>query len=242
MYSGRLVGVSVAMFYQSARKLMFKANKTFANLRKQMIDEIRGKYGLKSPKVLSAMLQISRHKFVGKSYRSEAYLDKPLVIGFGQTISQPYTVAFMTHLLIKKLNNFNKVLEIGTGSGYQAAILSELFNEVYTIEIVPELVEQAKKTLRRLGYRNVFVKEGSGEWGWEEKSPYDAIIVTAGMEKVPQKLFDQLSVGGVLIAPVGKGADKEMIRFTKVEKQGNEELKKEEFGIFHFVPFIKHKN
>jgi protein-L-isoaspartate(D-aspartate) O-methyltransferase len=136
--------------------------------------------------------------------------------------------------IIKK----TKLLEIGTGSGYQASVLSNFFSEVYTVEIIPKLAEGARTVLARLGYTNVFVKEGSGEWGWNDKSPFDAIIVTAGMKKVPQELFDQLKVGGILIAPVGEGKEKTMTRFTKREL-GTKEMKREEFGTFSFVPFVQ---
>lgn len=221
---------------------MFKAKKPFAKLRGQMVDDIRRNYGLRSPKVLSVMSQIPRHKFVGKDLQSEAYLDKPVLLGFGQTMSQPYTVAFMTHLLIEKLGKFNKVLEIGTGSGYQAAVLSQIFDEVYSIEVVPKLASATKKRLKRLGYENVFVKKGSGEWGWKEKAPYDAIIVTAGMEKVPKALFSQLMPSGVMVVPLGKGMDKKMTRFQKSKSSKIKKIKTEKFGNFHFVPFVREKN
>lgn len=208
-----------------------------------MVDNIRGVRGLDSPKVFSAMLQVPRKKFVSKKYGGLACKDSPVSIGCGQTMSQPYTVAFMTHLLIgdKSKATSNKikkwrVLEIGTGSGYQAAVLSELVKEVYTVEIIPKLAEKANKTLKKLGYRNVFVKTGSGEWGWEQKAPFDAIMITAGVErKVPQVLFGQLRAGGVLVAPVGKGYDKEMTKYIKLK---NGKTKKQKYGIFHFVPFV----
>ncbi|OGM12126.1 protein-L-isoaspartate O-methyltransferase [Candidatus Woesebacteria bacterium RBG_16_34_12] len=225
------------------------------NLRQRMVDEIKKNYGLDSPQVLSVMLQIPREKFVAKLKRVFAYRDGPVDIGYGQTISQPYTVAFMTHLLVSdkaslrlrrkgkvisgKIKNW-RVLEIGTGSGYQAAILSKLVRQVYTVEIIPQLAEKAKRTLRKLRFNNVFVKSGSGEWGWSEYAPYDAIMVTAGLtEKVPQEIFEQLKVGGVLIAPIGKGYDKVMTRYNKLK---NGKTKKREFGIFHFVPFVGEKN
>ena len=184
------------------------------------------------------MLQIPREKFAPKKYRYMAYHDAPLSIGYGQTMSQPYTVAYMADLL--ELTGNEKVLEIGTGSGYQAAVLSNLAKEVYTVEIIRQLADRASKTLKKLGYKNVYVRSGSGEFGWEEKAPFDAIIVTAGLgEKVPEELFDQLKIEGILVAPLGKGQDKIMTRFTKKK---NEKIEKEEFGIFHFVPFVKEKN
>ena len=214
-----------------------------------MVSEIKGKYGLTSPDVLSVMLQIPRHKFVPKGKKDLAYKDGPVPIGYSQTMSQPYTVAYMTHLLLGKREQGirkkkkEKVLEIGTGSGYQAAVLSKLFKEVYTVEIIPELAIRARNILTRMGNKNVHVKSGSGEWGWKEKAPFDAIIITAGLgEVVPEDLFDQLKKGGVLVAPLGIGSDKVMTRFTKLKKQRKEEIKKEKFGIFRFVPFIEEKN
>src|SRR3989344_9510345 len=147
--------------------------------RERMVYEIRSRYDLRAPRVLSTMLEIPRVEFVPKNYKNIAYQDRPVAIGHGQTMSQPYTVAFMTDLL--ELTGREKVLEIGTGSGYQAAVLSKLAKEVYTVEIIPQLAERAKKTLHKLGYKNVYVKSGSGEYGWEEKAPFDAVIITAGL-------------------------------------------------------------
>jgi protein-L-isoaspartate(D-aspartate) O-methyltransferase len=203
--------------------------------REDMVKIIREVYGLDAPEVENAMIAVPREQFVDKKYKESAYEDGPVPIGYGQTVSQPYTVAFMTHLLGLKGNE--KVLEIGTGSGYQAAILAELAREVYTMEIVAELAERAERILGRLGYKNVWIKAKSGKHGWSKKAPFDAILVTAGVEgKVPSALFNQLKKGGVLVAPVGKGYDKKMTRFTKT-KEGK--LKREEFGVFHFVPFVK---
>src|SRR4030043_1229272 len=233
------------------------------NQRERMVYEIRSKYGLTSPDVLSVMLQIPRHNLVSKENQLSAYKDAPVPIGFGQTMSQPYTVAFMTYLLIgnrqqgTRNRKVKKVLEIGTGSGYQAAVLSRLYKKVYTIEIIPELAEKAKKILKKLGYKNVFVRSGSGESGWKDAAPFDAIMITAGIRDiVPKDLFEQLIPGGFLVAPVGKNNDKTMIRYTKQKnkkkkKQKNEtkqlsnqvtkNLKVEKFGTFHFVPFIEEK-
>lgn len=211
--------------------------------KEQMVRQIRERYGFDSPRVLSVMLRVSREKFAPKKYKNIAYEDRPVPIGSGQTMSQPYTVAFMTDLLIGKSESLEKgkVLEVGTGSGYQAAILSKFFKKVYTIEIVPKLAKRAKKTLDNLGFSNVFVKKGSGEWGWKEKSPFDAIMITAGVKEIPEELFEQLKQNGILVAPVGRGNDKKMVRYKK-NLQNLSECNKEEFGIFHFVPFIKEKN
>ena len=209
--------------------------------RERMVEEIKERYNLDAPEVVSAMLQVPREKFIANKYKDIAYSDRPVSIGYGQTMSQPYTVAFMTHLLIAKSQKLKaKVLEVGTGSGYQAAILSHLFKKVYTIEIIPQLADRAKKRLKKLGYKNVEVRAGSGEWGWSEKAPFDAILITAGLDKdVPQELFDQLRKGGVLVAPIGKGADKLMTTITK-GKGGK--FKTEKHGIFHFVPFVEKPN
>jgi len=205
------------------------------NKRQEMVDVIKDEYKLNAPKVLSVMLQIPREKFVAKRFFDIAYEDQPIPIGYGQTISQPYTVAFMTHLL--NLSGNERVLEIGTGSGYQAAILSKLAKEVYTIEIVKDLAKKAKKRLKELGYINVFVKTGRGEKGWRRYAPYDAIIITAGVDKeIPKELTVQLKVGGRLIAPLGGGSDK---RMTKLDKLGENMFKKKKYGVYYFVPFVK---
>ena len=202
-----------------------------------MVDLIRRRYGLYSPKILSVMLSVPREKFVAGIYRPIAYSDGPISIGYGQTMSQPYTVALMTDLL--NLKGRERVLEIGTGSGYQAAILSKLAKEVFTIEIIRPLAERARKRLGKLGFKNIKVRVGSGEWGWKEKAPYDAILVTAGIgKKVPEALFDQLKENGVLLAPIGTGQNKVMTRFTKTRGK----IKKEEFGTFYFVPFVQERN
>ena len=203
-----------------------------------MVNEIKLKYKLRDTGVLRAMLKVPRHKFVPKNYIDQAYSDASLPIGFGQTISQPYTVAFMARLL--KLKGSEKVLEVGTGSGYQAAVLSCLAKEVFSLEIIPELAERARKILQELEYKNVKVRIGSGEWGWKESQPFDAVIITAGLKgKIPNPLFKQLKIGGILIAPVGKGNDKIMYRFTKTPIGVR---RREKFGIFHFVPFVEDKN
>jgi protein-L-isoaspartate(D-aspartate) O-methyltransferase len=209
--------------------------------RQEMVDVIKKKYGLDSPKVMFAMLQVPRDAFVSRLNHVFAYRDGPVPIGYGQTMSQPYTVAFMTHLLVEKRDTkYDRILEIGTGSGYQAAVLSCLVKEVYTIEVIDELARKARKVLKKLNYNNVYVKSGSGEVGWKEKAPFDAIMITAGVSgKVPKTLFDQLKIGGVLVAPVGKGHDKEMTEFVKKSKN---KFKKSEHGIFHFVPFVENEN
>jgi len=157
--------------------------------------------GVKNSRVLTAMLKVERHRFVPAELQSKAYSDQPLPIGEGQTISQPYIVALMTELL--ELKKEEKVLEIGTGSGYQAGILAELVKEVYTIEIVEPLATLAKNRLFELNYRNIHVKTGDGYLGWPEAAPFDAIMVTAAPDHIPKPLLDQLKEGGRLVVPVG---------------------------------------
>lgn len=182
------------------------AGDDFAPQREQMVSQqIAGAdRGIRDEKVLRAMRQVPRHEFVPENVRGEAYADRPLPIGHGQTISQPFIVAFMTEKLA--LQPDHKVLEIGTGSGYQAAVLSVLAKEIYTIEIVEPLGRQAEQKLRRLGYNNVHVRVGDGYKGWPEAAPFDAIMVTCAPEAVPKPLVDQLKVGGRMIIPVGSFA------------------------------------
>jgi protein-L-isoaspartate(D-aspartate) O-methyltransferase len=176
-------------------------NDGFAEARERMVREQIAARGVKDERVLAALTRVPRHELVPAELRESAYEDRPLPIGLGQTISQPYVVAYMTEVL--RLTGSERVLEVGTGSGYQAAVLAELAKEVYTIEIVPELAERARADLARLGYRNVQVRLGDGYRGWPEHAPFDAIIVTAAPGHVPQPLVDQLAVGGRMVLPVG---------------------------------------
>jgi protein-L-isoaspartate(D-aspartate) O-methyltransferase len=169
--------------------------------RRRMVDEQLRMRDIRSTRVLDAMLTVPRHLFVPEQQRAEAYGDFPLPIGHGQTISQPYIVAFMTQAL--DVAPDHRVLEIGTGSGYQAAVLSALAKEVYTIEIVAPLADRARETLSGLGYRNVQVRTGDGYLGWPEHAPYDRIMVTAAPDEVPAALLQQLKIGGLMAIPVG---------------------------------------
>jgi len=181
--------------------------------------------------VLQAMTAVERHRFVPESYQNEAYADHPVPIGYGQTISQPYIVALMTEAL--KLKPGDRVLEVGTGSGYQAAILAEVGVEVYTVEIIPQLAARAERVLRDLGYAQVHVENRDGYFGWEEHAPYDAIIVTAAPDHLPQPLVGQLAEGGRLIIPIGpQGSIQTLWLF---EKQGGE-LAATNLGLVQFVP------
>jgi protein-L-isoaspartate(D-aspartate) O-methyltransferase len=173
----------------------------FSAQRQQMVQRQLMTRGINDARVLAAMAKVPREEFIPADEQREAYEDGPLPIGYGQTISQPYIVAFMTEQLRPKPSD--RVLEIGTGSGYQAAILSELVSEVYSIEITEPLAKNAEATLQRLGYKNVHVKIGDGYKGWPEEAPFDAIIVTCAPDKVPQPLVDQLKDGGRVVIPVG---------------------------------------
>lgn len=190
--------------------------------------------GVSDEATLAAMRKVERHLFVPDSYRGQAYSDGPLPIGYGQTISQPYIVACMTELCEPKAGF--KVLEIGTGSGYQAAVLAEIVDEVYTIEIVKALGEQARARLKKLGYDNVHVRIGDGYYGWEEQGPYDAIIVTAAAEYIPPPLVKQLKAGGRMVIPVGSPFLVQTLML--VEKVGGRTKTKSLFPV-RFVPFTR---
>jgi protein-L-isoaspartate(D-aspartate) O-methyltransferase len=204
----------------------------FFQKRVQMVETQLKARDIINQRVLDAMLKVERHKFVPKEYRHLAYIDEPLPIGFEQTISQPYIVAKMTELL--ELNENDKVLEIGTGSGYQAAILAELCKEVYTIEIIPELAQRAEKLLKELGYKNIFVKVGDGYYGWPEHAPFDKIIVTCAPKEIPQRLVEQLKDGGKIVLPVGDVFQELVV----VEKHHGVITRKNVFPV-RFVPMIK---
>jgi len=198
--------------------------------RKKMVEEQIAARGVKDRRVLEAMARIPRHLFVPREKQAEAYDDAPLHIGQGQTISQPYMVAIMTEHL--ELTGSEKTLEIGTGSGYQAAMLAELSAWLYTVERLPELLERAKSILSELGYRNISYKVHNGTLGWDEEKPYDAVMVTAGAPRVPQPLVDQLGEGGRLLIPVG---DQYGQVLTRIRKIGGRIIKESLEGC-RFVP------
>ncbi len=169
--------------------------------------------GVKNKEVIRAMLKVPRHMFVPEELIEKAYDDMALPIGEGQTISQPYMVAIMTELLEPEYNN--KVLEIGTGSGYQAAVLAEIVREVYTVERIASLSEKARQIVRDLGYENIFFKIGDGTLGWPEESPFDRIIITAAAPEIPDTLINQLSEGGIIVAPVGSRYSQILVKGIK---------------------------
>lgn len=199
-------------------------------MRNEMVDTEIVDAGVKDPRVISAMRATPRHEFVSRTERQRAYLDMALPIGAGQTISPPFIVAYMTEQL--EPSPSDKVLEIGTGSGYQAAVLSKLVSQVYTIEIVPSLGKTAERTLRRLKYDNVHTRIGDGYLGWPEAAPFDKIIVTCSPEKVPQPLIDQLAEGGRMIVPVGERYQQNFYLFRKRDGK----LESEALRATFFVP------
>jgi len=191
--------------------------------------------GIKNPAVLKAMRETPRELFMPVDTRALAYEDRPVPIGYGQTISQPYIVAFMTEML--DIRKDHVVLEIGTGSGYQAAVLSPLAKEIYSIEIVPQLASSATETLKRLGYKNVIVREGDGYKGWPEKAPFDRIILTAAPPELPKTLTDQLKPGGKLLAPIGNRFSAQELQL--VEKAADGRITSRSVLPVQFVPMVK---
>jgi protein-L-isoaspartate(D-aspartate) O-methyltransferase len=204
--------------------------------REKMVKTQLKSRGIKDPATLLAMQNVPRHFFVPENMKPYAYTDGPLPIGDGQTISQPYIVAFMTESL--QLKASDKVLEIGAGSGYQAAILAKIVDSVYTIEIVKNLAFTAKERLQELGYANVRVKWGDGYHGWPAKAPFDAIIVTAGADSIPQPLIDQLKNGGRMIIPVGPS---NYVSYLILVTKNKNKITKKKLIPVRFVPFTRDK-
>lgn len=200
--------------------------------RHHMVEEYVIPRGINDPAVLAAMKRVPRHRFVPAAEAAFAYIDGPLPIGYGQTISQPSLVAKMTEALM--LKKTDKVLEIGTGSGYQAAILAELVDEVRTIEIVEPLARQAEQTLAELGYQNIRIRIGDGYKGWPEEAPFDAIIVTAAPDHVPQPLLDQLALNGRLIIPVGR-----FLQTLELYRRTEQGFERKTLSLVRFVPLVR---
>jgi len=191
--------------------------------------------GIRDPRVLTAMEKVPRHLFVNEALRDQAYNDNPLPIDGGQTISQPYIVALMTEAM--ELTGNDKTLEIGTGSGYQTAILAELADHVFSIDRVATLASAARKLLESLNYFNVAIRVGDGTYGWREEAPFDAIIITAGAPDIPKTFVEQLSIGGRLVIPVGSRHSQSLIRLTRLSDDAND-VKKEDLGGCRFVDLI----
>ncbi|HUE89944.1 MAG TPA: protein-L-isoaspartate(D-aspartate) O-methyltransferase [Vicinamibacterales bacterium] len=204
----------------------------FAARRDRMVDSQILARGISDARVLEAMRRVERHRFVPLDQRELAYGDYPIGIGFGQTISQPYIVAFMTEALA--LGPDSRVLEIGTGSAYQTAVLAEIARDVYSIEVVREHVARATELLRALGYSNVHVRHGDGYTGWPDAAPFDGIIVTAAPDHVPPPLVEQLRIGGRLVVPIGRG-DQDLLVLTRTE----DGLREEERLAVRFVPLVR---
>ena len=206
-------------------------------MREEMVsNQIRAR-GIENPKVINAFRNVKRHLFVPQNYKDNAYEDRPLPIGHGQTISQPYIVAYMTEII--EPDSDDVVLEIGTGSGYQAAILSKIVDEVYTVEIIPELAGAAFKRLNNLGYENIKVKNADGYYGWKEHAPFDAIVVTAAAEYIPPPLMKQLKEGGKMVIPVGSPFLTQQLMLVQKE---NGEKKTRSLMPVRFVPFTRQED
>jgi protein-L-isoaspartate(D-aspartate) O-methyltransferase len=208
----------------------------FDSLRERMVREQIEARGVKDAAVLKSMRRVPRHLFVPPNLRTASYEDHPLPIGQGQTISQPYIVAVMSELLQVKPDH--KVLEIGTGSGYQAAVLSPLAGKIFSIEIVPELAASAQSLLKTLGCANVVVRRGDGYKGWPEEAPFDRIILTAAPVEIPEALIGQMKAGGVLVAPVGPMFDQDLVVLRKDEKG---RLQQRSVFAVRFVPMVPEK-
>ncbi len=217
-----IAGIALTMYFQAG--LQHRAQSTqpqdWDMLRDKMVSEQIQKRGVQDAEVLDALKQVERHRFIPNANREHAYEDRALGIGKNQTISQPYIVGLMSELLQSK--GGDKVLEIGTGSGYQAAVLASMGREVYTIEIVEELARHAQTTLQELGYENIHTRLGDGYLGWPEAAPFDGIIVTAAPGEIPQPLIDQLKVGGRMVIPVGDHPDDQKLQVLVKTETGTE--------------------
>jgi protein-L-isoaspartate(D-aspartate) O-methyltransferase len=229
----KLVAVYLTFALGFAGALAQPAADPYRAARLNMVEDQIASRGVKDPQVLAAMRAVPRERFVPPEARPHAYGDHPLSIGLGQTISQPYIVALMTELLAVRKSH--RVLEIGTGSGYQAAVLSGLAGDVYSIEIVPELARSSAQTLSSLGYRNVTVREGDGYQGWPDKAPFDRIILTAAPPEIPQALINQLKPGGKLVAPEGVGVQDLIV----VEKAMDGKTTRRSVLPVRFVPMVR---
>jgi protein-L-isoaspartate(D-aspartate) O-methyltransferase len=229
-----LLTVAATVLLSSAR-CASQSEKDYEEPRRRMVAEHLRARDIDDTRVLDAMGRVPRHLFVPEALRFQAYADHPLPIGNGQTISQPYIVALMTQLA--ELEPDDVVLEVGTGSGYQAAVLSEIVREVFTIEIVPDLAETAKARLRDLGYSDVTVRTGDGYLGWKESSPFDAILVTAAAPEVPPPLVEQLAPGAILVIPVGPQSRVQSL--LRIEKEADGTTTTREVLPVVFVPLVR---
>lgn len=227
----KIILITLAILY-----IIFSNDDPYLHKRDLMVKTQIENRGIDHKATVNSMLKVERHLFVPEELRDDAYDDNPLPIGFGQTISQPYIVAYMTAAIEPKSQH--KILEIGTGSGYQAAVLAEIVKEVYTIEIVEELFSSARKRIARLGYKNIKLKYADGYYGWKEFAPFDAIVVTAATEYIPPPLLEQLKDGGKMIVPIGTPFLNQNL--VLVEKNGKEFTTKSLLPV-RFVPFTRKK-
>jgi protein-L-isoaspartate(D-aspartate) O-methyltransferase len=205
----------------------------FQTIRTDMVNDQIVKRGIRNPLTIKAMEKVPRHLFVSPELMDRAYEDNPLPIGHDQTISQPFIVAYMTE--IAKPAKWKKVLEIGTGSGYQAAVLAEIVDTVYTIEIIPDLAKQATARLAKMGYKNIITKQGDGYKGWKEHAPFDIIMVTAADDHIPQPLLDQLAENGRLVMPIGSPSSAQQL--VLATKKGGK-IEKRKLAMVRFVPLL----
>lgn len=222
----------VAFFFFTTTSLAEESG--YTEQRNRMVKQTIEDRGVSDPEVLRAMYTVPRHEFVSEDLRKYAYEDRPLPIGLGQTISQPYIVAYMTELL--EVDTDSKTLEIGTGSGYQAAVLAEIVKEVYTIEIFQELGETAQKQFERLHYENITAKVADGYYGWEEFAPFDGIIVTCAADHIPPPLIEQLKPGGKMVIPVGGVFQVQMLMLVMKDEEGKVTVKN--MLPVRFVPLL----
>lgn len=229
--AGRAALVALVLFGAPASNVVGEENQKFAHLREEMVANQIQARGITDPQVLQAMRTVPRHRFVPAMLRAQAYSDRPLPIGAGQTISQPYIVALMTEALSLKADF--RVLEIGTGSGYQAAVLAEITSEVYSVEIKPLLHQDATRTLKSLGYGQVQTRRADGYYGWESAAPFDGIMITAAVDHIPPPLLDQLRDGGRLILPLGNPFSYQNL--VLVTKKGENHTVRQITGVL-FVP------
>lgn len=234
MTTTRDAGVALTLLLAACAPVMTQTP-AFEGMRKAMVEEQIRSRGVTHEGVLRAMTEVPRHEFVPEELRLSAYEDRPLPIGLEQTISQPFIVAMMTELVDPKPSHV--VLEVGTGSGYQAAVIARLVAEVYTIEIIPEHAESARQRLQRMGIGNVEVRAGNGYLGWPDKAPFDGILVTAGATEIPQPLIEQLKPGGRMVIPVGNGPEDQVLKVVEKSQSGAVEVR----DIFpvRFVPLRK---
>jgi len=212
---------------------------TSQRTRNRLIDRLEKK-GISNPDVLRVMRHVPRHLFVDEAMSSRSYEDASLPIGHGQTISQPYIVARMTELLLEHTDQPENILEVGTGSAYQAAILGGLVKNLHTVEVIPELYRHSRDLLYMLGYRNIRTHLGDGSWGWKEAAPYDAIIVTAAPVEIPAALVEQLKVGASMVIPVGKQNNTQTLKL--VTRISDKEIREKECESVVFVPLVRTQN